>query len=35
MQELNSAGLMYVRRAAETVARLLGMSRATVYTDAK
>ncbi|NVZ83929.1 PAS domain-containing protein [Pseudomonas gingeri] len=35
MQELKESGCMEIRRAAETVASHLGVSRATVYTDAK
>lgn len=35
MQELKESGLMDIRRAAETIASHLGVSRATVYTDAK
>jgi len=35
MKELKAAGLLEVRRAMETVAAHLGVSRATVYSDAK
>lgn len=35
LQELKAAGCLEVRRAMETVARHLGVSRATVYNDAK
>jgi predicted transcriptional regulator YheO len=35
MRELKNSGLMEIRRAMEIVARQLGVSRATVYSDAK
>ncbi|WEL73782.1 helix-turn-helix domain-containing protein [Pseudomonas sp. CBSPCGW29] len=35
MQELKEAGVMDIRRAMETVASHLGVSRAAVYTYAK
>jgi len=35
MKELKAAGLLEVRRAMDTIAAHLGVSRATVYSDAK